>query len=49
MSHDNVVELYNYTETEDEFLLFMEYCDRGAYLSDRIHSVIDFLCIILFK
>lgn len=33
MFHDNIVELYDYTETKDEYVLYMEYCDKADYLS----------------
>mmetsp|Transcript_48139 Transcript_48139/g.35329 ORF Transcript_48139/g.35329 Transcript_48139/m.35329 type:complete len:81 (+) Transcript_48139:279-521(+) len=36
MDHQNIVELYNYTETPDSYVMFMEFCDRGSYFSDKI-------------
>jgi len=34
--HDNVVELYEYTENEDEFVLFMEYANDPNYFDRKI-------------
>ena len=39
MEHDNIVKLYDYTETNDEYLLYMEYCDKGDYLAQKILEV----------
>lgn len=39
MEHENVVKLYEYTETKDEFVLYMEYCDLAGYLPDKILEV----------
>ena len=39
MKHVNVVELYNYTETEKDYVMYMEYCDKGTYLAHKIHEV----------
>lgn len=39
MLHENVVELYDYTETKDDYVLYMEYCDRADYLSQKILEV----------
>lgn len=36
MNHDNIVKLFDYTETQDEYVLYMEYCDRADYLTDKI-------------
>ena len=38
MNHENIVKLYDYTETEDEYLLYMEFCDKGDYLAHKIVS-----------
>jgi len=40
MKHPNIVEVYDYTETEDEFQLYMEYVNRSSYFEDRIQNVI---------
>ena len=42
MEHDNIVELYNYTETEDSYIMFMEFCDKPSYFSDKILDVFKF-------
>lgn len=34
--HDNVVKLYEYTENEDEFVLFMEYANEPNYFDRKI-------------
>jgi hypothetical protein len=34
--HDNVVELYEYTENEEEFCLFMEYANDPDYIANKI-------------
>jgi len=39
MSHSNIVKLYDYTETKEEYMLFMEYCDRADYLASKILEV----------
>ncbi len=39
MQHENVVQLYEYTETPEEYVLFLEYCDRADYLSTKILEV----------
>jgi hypothetical protein len=39
MTHDNVVELFDYTETKNEYVLYMEYCDKADYLTQKIHEV----------
>jgi len=36
MNHKNVVKLFDYTETQDNYVLFMEYCDKANYLADKI-------------
>lgn len=41
MQHDNIVKLYDYTETDDEYILFMEFCDKGDYLANKILNVLD--------
>lgn len=39
LRHDNVVQLHEYTESEDQFVLFMEYCNDAAYFDDKIVEV----------
>ena len=38
-NHDNVVKLYDSNEDEKQYKLYMEYCDRPDYLSDKILEV----------
>ena len=37
--HDNIVKLYEYTENESEFVLFMEYCNDANYFDDKLVEV----------
>ena len=39
MQHENIVELYEYTETNDDYILFLEYCDKSEYLANKILEV----------
>ena len=39
LRHDNVVELYDYSENQDEIVLIMEYCNDAGYFEDKIESV----------
>ena len=39
LNHDNVVKLHEYTESDDQFVLFMEYCNDAAYFEDKIIEV----------
>ena len=39
LRHDNVVKLHEYTEAEDEFVLFMEYCNDAEYFDNKIVEV----------
>lgn len=39
MKHDNVVELYDYTENEKEIVLLMEYCNDPNYFENKIEEV----------
>ena len=36
---ENVVELYDYTESQNEFVLLMEYCNDAAYFEEKIEQV----------
>ena len=36
LKHENVVELYDYTENENEFVLLMEYCNDANYFDEKI-------------
>ena len=37
--HDNVVKLHEYTESDNEFVLFMEYCNDAEYFDNKIVEV----------
>ena len=37
--HVNVVKLYEYTENDQEFVLFMEYCNDANYFDDKLVEV----------
>jgi calcium/calmodulin-dependent protein kinase I len=39
LKHENIVELYDYTESEKEFVLLMEYCNDANYFYDKIEEV----------
>jgi serine/threonine protein kinase len=47
LRHENVVELYHYTEDPDEYVLFMEYCNDANYLEQKIEGVISLSIIQL--
>jgi serine/threonine protein kinase len=36
LKHENVVELYDYTESSTEFVLLMEYCNDASYFDEKI-------------
>lgn len=36
MKHKNIIELYDYTENDEELALFMEYANKPFYLSELI-------------
>ena len=40
LKHDNVVELYEYTENPEEIVLLMEYCNDANYFEHKIEEVI---------
>jgi len=40
MDHDNIVKLFDYTETKEEYVLYMEFCDRADYLAQKILEVL---------
>lgn len=33
MNHENVVKLYDSVETQKEYVMYMEYCDKASQLS----------------
>jgi hypothetical protein len=39
MCHENIVELYEYSESDSEYAMYMELADRGDYLSKKILDV----------
>lgn len=39
MRHPNIVELFEYTETPKEYIMYMELADQGDYLSKKILDV----------
>jgi len=39
MQHDSIVKLHEYTESESEFVLFMEYCNDAEYFDSKIVEV----------
>lgn len=39
LNHENIIKLYEYTETPQEYQLFMEYADRSDYLPSKIFEV----------
>ena len=40
MEHKNVVRLIEYTETDEEYIMFVEFCDRANHLQRKILDVI---------
>ncbi len=39
MKHENVVKLHEYAENEEEFVLYMEYCNDSDYFNEKINEV----------
>ena len=39
LNHDCVVKLHEYTESDDQFVLFMEYCNDAEYFDNKIVEV----------
>ena len=39
LKHKNIVDLYAYTENEQEIVLLMEYINDAGYFEDKIESV----------
>jgi len=39
MKHPNVVELYEYTDTDEDIRIFMEYMNMSDYLAEKIQEV----------
>jgi len=38
LKHENIVELYDYTENDEEIALLMEYCNDPNYFPDKIED-----------
>lgn len=52
LKHENVVELYDYTESDKEFVLLMEYCNDANYFQEKLEEVSSsssksYLCLFL--
>ncbi|CDW71382.1 calcium-dependent protein kinase 10-like [Stylonychia lemnae] len=41
LKHENIVELYHYTENDQEITLLMEYCNDANYFEDRIENSLE--------
>lgn len=39
MNHENIIELYEYYDTKEEYQLYMEFADQSDYLSRKILDV----------
>jgi serine/threonine protein kinase len=39
LKHENIVELYDYTENEKEIVLLMEFCNDASYFEEKIENV----------
>ena len=39
MNHNNIVKLYDQHETETEYQMYMEYCDKADSLTEKIREV----------
>ena len=39
MDHENIIKLFDYVETPQDYQLYMEYADRSDYLSIKILDV----------
>lgn len=44
-----MVELYDYTESESEFVLLMEYCNDANYFQDKIEDVRQLIYVLIIK
>jgi len=38
-NHANIVKLYDHGETDNEFQMYMEYCDKADSLTEKIRDV----------
>ena len=41
LNHPNVLKLYDYTETDEDYRLFMEYMNMPDYLAEKIEEVLS--------
>ena len=48
MKHENVVELFDYTENDKEIVLLMEYCNDANYFEEKIEHVSKNIIIEIF-
>lgn len=39
LKHENIVELYDYTEDDSQFVLLMEYINDASYFEDKLENV----------
>ncbi len=39
LKFENIVELYDYTENDEEIVLLMEYCNDANYFQEKIEEV----------
>lgn len=49
MDHENIVKLLNYTETSDEYVLYLEFCDKADYLANKVLEVIIWILTIFHR
>ena len=38
-NHENIVKLYDQQETDDEYQMYMEYCDKADSLTEKVREV----------
>ena len=48
-NHNNIVKLYEHGETDTEFQMYMEYCDKANSLTDKVRDVSHFTLLIFRK
>ena len=48
-NHNNIVKLYEHGETDTEFQMYMEYCDKANSLTDKVRDVSHFTLFIFRK
>ena len=44
MNHENIIKLYSYFETDEEYILLMEYTNKAIYLQELTydnHTLVD--------